>query len=257
MSYHRFFLTAPLPRTDAEVVLPLSAEDIRHAVNVLRIRSGEKLEVVEPDEGAAWLVEVTVAAREGVHAQPIERLERVSHPRVTLVQAVAKGEKMDAIVRQAVEVGAERILPVFTARSIVRLDGRKRAERGERWRRIAKSAAEQSHRSHVPDVADPVDLRDVLAELAGFDEVVVLWEEADAAAGLAAATQAWAPGSEPRVAVVVGPEGGLDASEVAALEQAGATTVGLGPTILRTETAAVVGIALVVHLLGGLGGSRD
>lgn len=256
MSAHRFFLTAPLPRREGEVVLPLAAEDVRHAVSVLRIRAGEKLEVVEPGADSAWLVEVSVAAKDGISARPLQALERVSHPRVTLVQAVAKGEKMDAIVRQAVEVGAEGIIPVLTARSVVRLDDRKRADRGERWRRIAKSAAEQSHRSQVPHVQDPVDLVDVLPALDAFDEVIVLWEEAGPA-GLQAAVASWSLGSETRVAVVVGPEGGLDAAEVQELQAHGATVAGLGPTILRTETAAVVGVALIVHLLGGLGGSRD
>lgn len=256
MSAHRFFLSAPLPRTDGEVVLPLAAEDVRHAVSVLRIRAGEMIEVVDPGAEEAWLVEVTVAGKDGVTARPVERLARVFHPRVTLVQAVAKGEKMDAIVRQAVEVGAEAVLPVVTARTIVRLDARKRAERGERWRRIAKSAAEQSHRSRVPDVADPVDFEDALASLREFDEVIVLWEDAGTV-GLHAAVSSWVLDDDARVAVVVGPEGGLEAAEVARMEALGATVVGLGPTILRTETAAVVGIALAVFLLGGLGGSRE
>lgn len=256
MTAHRFFLTAPLPKTEGDVVLPLSAEDVRHAVDVLRVRRGEKLEVVEPGDQEAWLVEIEVAARDGLVGRPLQRLARVHHPKVTLVQGVAKGDKMDAIVRQAVEVGVESVLPVLTSRSIVRLDARKREERGQRWRRIAKSAAEQSHRDVVPAVEDPVDLRDLHERLRGFDEVLVLWEEAGSA-GLHAAVSAWTLHPDARVAVVVGPEGGFDAAEIDKLRDLGAQIVGLGPTILRTETAAVIGVALAIFLMGGLGGSSD
>lgn len=254
MSAHRFFLTAPLSRTDGVVVLALSAEDVRHAVGSLRVRPGEHLEVVEPT-GDAWLVRVVVAAKDSVSALPIERLQTAGQPDITLVQAVAKGEKMDAIVRQAVEIGASAVRPVFTARSVVRMDARKRADRAERWRRVAKAAAEQSHRTAVPPVEAPVDLTAALRDLSEYDEVFVLWEEASGP-GLADFAEPLA-GGDRRVAIVIGPEGGLDASEIAELEAIGARTVTLGPSILRTETAAVVALALVLHLMGGLGASYE
>lgn len=252
MSAHRFFLTQPLADGDP-VRVSLSPEDLHHAVTVLRVRPGEQLEVVEPGVQAVWLVSVVSAGPEGIEARRLERLARTAHPRVALVQGVAKGEKMDAIVRQATEVGADEVVPVFTSRSIVRLEGRKRAERGERWRRVARAAAEQSHRDSVPLVHDPAPLREVLPLLAAFDAVFVLWEEESRPAGLLTALEAWDGGTDPRVALVIGPEGGLAAEEVAALRDIGARSVSLGPTILRTETAAIVALSLAVYGLGGLG----
>ena len=161
---------------------------------------------------------------------------------------------MDAIVRQAVEVGAEEIVPVLTARSVVQLDARKSAQRAERWRRVALAAAKQSKRTVVPPVSDPVRLRDVLALLSAFDGAVVLWEESGGV-GVADAVRHCATSPDARIALLVGPEGGLSADEVAALESIGATSASLGPTILRTETAAIVGLALAIGALGGLGGT--
>ncbi len=257
MSAHRFFLESALPADAApgsDVILPLSDEDRHHLVSVLRVRVGETIEVVEPGAGSAWTVRVAQTSPV-VSATLVERLVRVVHPHVTLVQGVAKGDKMDAIVRQAVEVGASEIIPVLSGRSVVKLDERKRADRGERWRRIAKSAAEQSHRSEVPLVHDPSTLKSVLPLLAAHDEVIVLWEEARGS-GLRAAVESWVATPGAKIAVVVGPEGGLSAEEVAELESVGARTVTLGHTILRTETAAIVALALVTWSLGGLGGER-
>lgn len=248
---HRFFLTAPLPAEPGEP-LPLSEADAHHAIRVLRVRAGERVELVEPGGGVLG-AEVVSADDAGVVVTAVvpieERGDRM--PDVTLFQGVAKGEKMDAIVRQAVEVGAAGIVPVMTSRTIVRLDADKRAARRERWQRVAKSAAEQAKRTSVPDVAEPATFAAALELLSGYDRVVVLWEEhcgrgiADALSGLDASD---------RVALVVGPEGGLSAEEVGVLAARGALTASLGPTVLRTETAAVVSLALALSALGGMGG---
>lgn len=255
MAAHRFFSAVPIGAAAGECLSGvLSAADEHHARDVLRLEPGEMVELVDPDGGAAWSARVTVSSPH-LEIELIEPLPSSSAPRITLVQGVAKGDKMDAIVRQAVEVGAEDIVPVLTSRTIVRLDARKRAEKGERWRRVAKSAAQQAHRDRVPHVYDPRSLGDLLPLLRDYDAVLVLWEDA-VGPGLDGGALDGLAG-DARVAVVVGPEGGLSAEEVARLEESGARPVTLGPTILRTETAAVVAVALVAFLCGGLGADRD
>lgn len=261
MSRHRFFLTSELPDADPgdAVVVPLSLHDLHHAVAVLRVRTGEELDVVAPS-GRVWRVGVVAATPDGLTARAaVELLDptTAAAPKVTLVFGVSKGSKNDDIVEDAVEVGVADMVPVLTARSIVKFDAEKRVERGERWRRVALAAAKQSKRGSVPHVSDPAPLSDTLVLLADYDAVLVAWEEAPVTgAGVRDALAAAGPlGEGARVAIVAGPEGGLAPEEVAALERIGGVVVTLGTTILRSDTAAVVFSALVVHELGGLGNS--
>jgi len=269
MSRHRFFLTDALPHAaEGEAfVLPLSVGDLHHAGSVLRVRSGEEIDVVEP---SGRVVRVTVEAVRAdellAHGATEIHLDSTPHPRLTLAFGVSKGSKNDEIVEGAVEVGVTELLPIITARCVVKLDAEKRQQRVERWSRVALAAAKQSKRSTVPHVDAVCAIHDALPLLAAHDVVLVAWEEADAACSglrsviaraMADANLAEATESRPvRVALVVGPEGGLTAEEVGALGAIGARTVTLGTTILRAETAAVVASALAIHELGGLGNSR-
>jgi 16S rRNA (uracil1498-N3)-methyltransferase len=249
MGASRFFAEGPVPESGT---LPLSAGDVHHLRDVLRLGAGDTIEVV--GDGVAWTVRLEEVAdtargvREGV-VPPFGPL-----PRVTLAQGLAKGEKMDTVVRQATELGVERIVPFSSERSVVKLDPSKVVARTDRWRRIAQGAAKQAHRLDVPQVVEVVSL-DGLPEALSGTTMLVAWEDAAGAPGVAAALAA-AGSPDAQVSVIVGPEGGLSVSEVAVLERAGAVRVSLGPMILRTETAGVIATALAIHALGGLGASR-
>lgn len=254
MAAHRFFLVDRLV-SDGPSILPLSPDDLHHARDVARIGAGEEIEAIEPD-GRAWRAKALRWEDAGLLAEPLCLLDSRPTPPIVLVQGVAKGEKMDAIVRQAIEIGATEIVPVVTSRSVVRIAPDKRAAKAERWRRVAKAAAEQSHRSFVPVVHDPIALEDFVPTLARFDAVFILWEECTGP-GLAAAVSSGGLAESARIALVIGPEGGLSGEEVGWLTQVGAVPVTVGPHILRTETAAIVALSLALHARGGLGGSDD
>ena len=228
---------SPLASGDA----PLSAETTTYLTRVHRLVVGDTFLAFDPEratEADAELVEIGkrgAVARMGA-LRPASLLPaRV----VTLIQGTCKGDKMDGIVRDATELGATRIIPAITARSVARPD----AARADRWRRIAVEAARQCGRGDAPLVEAPLALAAALASAEGASLCLCLDPTAEASLGsqlelVAAATN---------VTILVGPEGGLDAAELSAAARAGFTRVRLGGFVLRTETvcAAVLG-ALVV-----------
>lgn len=249
MACPRFFIDGSVPASD-EVAVPIAAEELRHITDVLRVRPGERLALVEPT-GDAYLVETVAASSRGLFVRRIEPIERVWEPHVTVVLGVAKGGKVDEAVQGAVEVGVEAIWPVSFRRDVVKLDPRKAVQRTERWRRVAAAAGKQSQRSVVPVLREPLTFDALLSELASFDVVLVAWEEARGTT-IREALRIAGASSDARVAIVVGSEGGLTGAEVGSLSEAGAKAVTLGPTILRAETAGVVAPALVIAELHAL-----
>lgn len=250
MSAPRFFAHAEVP---GHGVLPLGADDVHHLRDVLRLRSGETIELAH--DGAVWRVRLDEVSEVVTGTQVAQITDVRPLSRVTLAQALAKGEKMDTVVRQVTEIGVSRIVPFAAGRSVVRLDAGKAEARAGRWRRIAEGAAKQAHLTGIPEVCAPVDAAALPRTLAGT-LMLLAWEEADDAPGVAEAIASAADGAAGGVSVIVGPEGGLTAQEAGLLVDAGAVIVSLGPTILRTETAAVVATALAAHALGGLGARR-
>ena len=246
MTLHRFFVPGAAQETG---VLPLADADAHHLRVVLRLTAGDEIVVVDDTGAAVFRLDATAP---DVTATRVRRLPEPRIPRVTLAPALAKGDKTDTVVRQATELGVARIVPFAAERSVVHLEGAKATARAERWRRVAAEAAKQSQRTDVPVITGPLTLAGMLDALAGCT-VLVCWEDASAAPGIGEALRRAAVADDGQVAVVVGPEGGLTPAEVALLTDAGALPVSLGPTILRTETAAVVAAALVLHERGGLG----
>lgn len=252
MTLHRFFVSEQAqPGPGA---LGLSEADAHHLVDVLRLGVGDRIVCVDP-AGVAAEVRITSVAHGVVSGERVGVVQSATVPRVWLVQGLAKGEKMDAVVRQATELGVERIVPLASSRSVVKVDGGKAEARRERWERVAREAAKQSQRTSVPEVAPIASVAALAAELGGAALVLVAWEEAADAPSIRRAIEDADLSREDVVAVVVGPEGGFSGDEVAEMVASGAKTVWLGPTTLRTETAGVIAAALALSARGGLGGA--
>ena len=216
----------------------LADEAARYVTRVHRMTVGDRFVLFDPRAAVEADAEISAIDRRAVRVVVSAPRPASIRPRrrVTLIQATGKGDKLDAIVRDATELGATRIVPALAERSVAR-PGRARAER---WRRIAVEAARQCGRGDAPAIDEPTALLEALGSLAcpglcmdpGAARPI-----ADAFAKLVAA---------PELAIVVGPEGGLTEAELEAAAKAGLTRVTLGPLVLRTETvcAAVLGALL-------------
>lgn len=230
----------------------LSATDSRHLSRVLRVRPGDEITVVSANR--VYNAEILTVGDE-VQVRLADELAAYTEAPLELVllQGLAKGERMEIVIQKAVELGVSRIVPVACERSVVRLAGDKAAAKQARWQKIADAAAKQCGRTMLPEIALPMSMRDAIASLPEACRVIMPWEEADGdgvGCTMAAALREAAPAS---AAVIIGPEGGLTAEEAALAEAAGARLVTLGKRILRTETAAIVALALVMHAWGDLG----
>ena len=223
--------------------LILDGEEARHAASARRVQAGEQVAL---SDGAGTMARCVVeSVRTGKSPElSLEVRERyyVERPalRVTIAQALVKGERGELAVELATEAGADAVLPWRAARSIARWDdGPRGAKALQRWRRTAQSAAKQSRRAWVPEVREPVDTEGL---------ATVVREVACAAVLNAEAGQPFAelplPG-EGELVVVVGPEGGINDTELAALRTAGAIPARLGPTVLRASSAAAVTLGAI------------
>lgn len=245
MSGRRLYV-APGRLASGEVKLTEAEE--RYLVRVLRLRPGDGVTVFD-----GYGVEVDAVLGGGEPSRLVLGERRTvplpAGSRITLLQGVAKGERMDVVVQKTTELGIAVIVPVLTARCVPHPGAA--SQRIERWRRIAAEAARQCGRADVPEIQAPVSLAAALAAAgAEGSSRFALWElehERSLGRALAAATL---PGE---VVLLVGPEGGLDPSEAEQAAAGGFELVGLGPRILRTETAAVVAVTLVQAASGAFG----
>lgn len=221
----------------------LEEKTSRYVAKVLRLRAGDALVLFNGD-GSDYAAEIESAAKGALALRVNEKRPAVpeSALRITLAQAVARGERMDLCLQKATELGVAAVQPLFTERVEVRLDGERLERRMAHWRGVVIAACEQSGRAVIPDLRSPLRLQEWLAHDPGLARLVL-----DPLADRSLAGHDFAAGA---VAIVVGPEGGLSAAETSALQAAGAQAVRLGPRILRTETAGPAAIAVLQSIVG-------
>ncbi|GAA2458453.1 16S rRNA (uracil(1498)-N(3))-methyltransferase [Actinomadura vinacea] len=222
----------------------LDGPEGRHAATVKRLRPGERVDLTD---GAGLLAECVVVAADRA-ALTLDVLARHRHPvpepRLVVVQALPKGERGELAVEAMTEAGVDEIVPWAAARCVTQWRPERRGKALGRWRSAAREAAKQARRSRLPEVSDLATTALVAERLAAAGTALVLHEEA---AGPLSAVRPPATGE---IIAVVGPEGGITADELAAFAAAGARTVRLGPTVLRTSTAGVAALSVLMAATG-------
>ncbi|MEV6897550.1 16S rRNA (uracil(1498)-N(3))-methyltransferase [Amycolatopsis sp. NPDC051372] len=239
------FLATAVPDRGSAV---LDGEEARHAATVRRLRVGEQL-VLSDGAGAMarCVVDAVHAGRDASLTLTVVEHWTEEPPalRVHVAQALVKGDRGELAVELATEAGADAIVPWRAARSVARWEDGTRGDKAlARWRATARAAAKQARRAHVPDVIEPVGTRELAQLAATMSRTLVL--ESGVTSRL---TEIDLPDTGD-ILLVVGPEGGITDDELSTLEAAGATTVRLGPTVLRTSTAAAVALGALGALTG-------
>jgi len=245
----RFFVSAS---DIADGTASVGGTEFRHLQRVLRLREGGHVTLFDDagKENAGIIVSLSPRVAL-VRVTESTTPQRESPLAVTLYQGIPKGRKMDLVVEKATELGVHAIVPFSSAFSLGA--GASAGVKRERWERIAVAAAKQSGRTQVPTIAPPLAFAEVV-RAAGEHDLRVLFFEGAGTVPFAALGE---PSTRPRtVAIAIGPEGGFSRDETTAARDAGFMLVDMGPRILRTETAALVALALVQARWGDLGG-RD
>lgn len=227
------------------LALTLGGSEGKHAVNVRRMRVGEGIQLSD-GKGLRVRGQVSALGNSSLTVS-VESVVQESAPEVglTIVQALAKGDRDELSIQAATELGCWGVVPWQAERSISKWEGAKIAKSVDRWQTIVSEAAKQSLRVFEPVVAQPIGSKQLVASVKEYDLVLVL--DPTAAKGLGSFAL---DDTQKSVAIVVGPEGGISDHELEALEDAGAVRVHLGEPILRTSTAGVAAIAVIQSKLG-------
>ena len=222
--------------------------DVNHIKNVLRMKTGEELWISD-GEGKEYYCTIEELEADEI----LLRLHYAQEPdyelpsRIYLFQGLPKADKMELIIQKAVELGAYEIIPVETKRCVVKLDAKKADKKVSRWQQIAESAAKQSKRMLVPQVHSVMTYKEALAYAKTLDVTLVPYELAKGMTETKSILAAIEPGQS--IGIFIGPEGGFEEAEVEAAMEAGAKPITLGKRILRTETAGLAILSVLMFQL--------
>lgn len=224
--------------------------DVNHIRNALRMKPGEQI-LISDGQGQDYLGQIKELSAEAVLVENLLPVSGRELPAsITLYQGLPKSDKMELIIQKAVELGADRIVPVATRNAVVKLDRKKEESKRKRWQAIAESAAKQSKRSRIPEIGPVMAFQEAVSDADGTLGFFA-YENAEGMTGTAGLLKRVVPGE--KISVFIGPEGGFDEEEAEAAKENGILPVSLGSRILRTETAGLAILSVLMMRLEILG----
>lgn len=233
----------------------IAGDDAHHLIRVMRAEPGDEI-ICCDGRGRTVLVRLAELGKTEVSGTIVRELPANGEAavRVWVAQSLPKGDKLETVLQKGTELGAARFIPFLSERTVVHYDAKKEEKRLDRWRKIVKEAAEQSHRSAVPEVLAPLSWKDLLALIPEADLAILCYEKESGVQLRTLLREAGNLREDARILVIIGPEGGITEREAEEAERAGARPTGLGPRILRTETAGMAATACILYEYGEMGG---
>lgn len=226
--------------------IDIIGEDVKHIKNVLRKQIGDKIEVCNQDTGDSYKCEIKNFSEDEIKTNIIEKLKNIQEKvQVDIYQGLPKSDKMELIIQKSVELGANAIIPVNMKRCVVKLEGKDEAKKTDRWQKIAESAAKQCGRSFIPKVKNLINVKDICNLINEYDAIIVAYEN-EKENTLKSELQKL-NSANLKIGIVIGPEGGLEESDIKLLRENGAKIVTLGDRILRTETVALNVLSIIMY----------
>lgn len=244
---HRFYIDKE-NLEHAEQSVQILGMDVNHIKNVLRLRCGDEI-TVSDGAGKDYLCRISDIENEKVVADILDVCDNFSEleTEITLFQGYPKSDKLEMIIQKTVELGVTRIVPVLTKRTIVKLDDKKAQKKTERYQLIAEAAAKQSGRGMIPTVSMPVSFEEALKMAEGLEMNLIPYEAAEGIHESKRAIQSIK--GKHTLGIFVGPEGGFSFEEVEKAKEIGARVITLGHRILRTETAGMAVMSIIMFEL--------
>ena len=242
-----FFVTPDQVKEDH---IYIEGSDVNHMKNVLRMRAGEEV-MVSDGNNRKYLCEVEGYEPDLAVLKIQEKgvVDTELPSQIYLFQGLPKQDKMELIVQKAVELGVYQVIPVATKRSVVKLDAKKAEKKTERWQQIAQSAAKQAGRGYIPEVHSVMTYKEAMEYARKLDVVLIPYELAEGMEETKKMIRQIQPGQS--VGIFIGPEGGFEIEEVEEAITAGAKAITLGKRILRTETAGLTTLSVLMFHLEG------
>ena len=242
----RFFVkTEQIEENKIQII----GEDVKHIKNVLRKQIGDIIEICNSENGKAYNCEIINIEEKYIDAKILKELkEEKNNILVDIYQGIPKSDKMELIIQKSVELGVNAIIPVAMKRCVAKIEPKDENKKIERWQKISESAAKQSGRTIIPEVRKIVTIQDIAKLTEQYDSVIVAYEN-EKQNTIKKELLKLKNKEQVKIAVVIGPEGGLEDNDVKLLEEVGANIVTLGNRILRTETVALNILSVIMYEL--------
>ena len=247
---YKFFVNDEQIQEDTVII---ENEDVNHIKNVLRIGINEKIQICNINSSKNYLCEILEEDTKYIKCKIINKINCTTEANtyIHVFQGLPKAEKMEDIVQKLTELGIRQITPVFMERCIVKLDEKAHKKRIERLQKIAEAAAKQSKRDMIPLINYCIDIENLSNQLENFDLIITAYEE-EKNNKIRDVLKGYKDKRDLKVALIIGPEGGISLKEVKKLQNANSQFVTLGPRILRTQTAPIVLSSIILYELNDI-----
>lgn len=233
-------------------IITIQGKDVNHIKNVLRKKSGDQLEICNKTTQQDYICEIDKLEEEKITCKILKKTENnaESKIKVTIYQGLPKSDKMELVIQKSVELGVYEIAPVEMKRCVVNLNEKDKNKKLERWQKISEVASKQSGRSIIPKINPVIKISEICEKCSQYDKFIVAYEnEEETTLKQELKDIKNEQDKEIKIGVLIGPEGGIDSTEIEYLQKNGAKIITLGKRILRTETVALNILSIIMYEL--------